>query len=73
MSYVYTDAEARALLAGFEVVSIRNDHIFPYVVADYVEHRYRKPWWFRVMPDPAFAVLCGALGWHKLIRARKPL
>ncbi len=73
VTFVYDDAEARALVAGFDVVSMRNDHIFPWVISDYVEHRYRKEWWFRALPGPAFAALERALGWHKLIVARKPL
>jgi len=72
VTFVYSDAEARALLAGFEVVSIRNDHVFSWEIAEYVRHRYRKVWWFRWLPEPAFAAFEALLGWHKLIVARKP-
>lgn len=72
VTFVYSDAEARRLLTGFEIVSLTNDHVFPYVIAHYVQHRYRKRWWFRAMPAPLFALLQARLGWHKLIVARKP-
>jgi SAM-dependent methyltransferase len=72
VTYVYSDAEVRTLLAGFAVESVRNDHIFPWVVADYVRHVYRRQWWFRAMPPPLFRWLERRLGWHKLVVARKP-
>ncbi|HLK11862.1 MAG TPA: methyltransferase domain-containing protein [Candidatus Binatia bacterium] len=71
VTFLYSDGEARRLLAGFAIVSMRNDHVFPYVIADYVAYRYRKHWWFRLMPDPLYAWLCARLGWHKLVVARK--
>ena len=72
VTFAYSDAGARRLLPGFTVVSIRNDHVFPWVVADYVQHRYRKRWWFQALPPRWFAFLEARLGWHKLIVARKP-
>jgi SAM-dependent methyltransferase len=72
VTFVYSDAEARALLAGFEIVSMANDHVFPYVVPEYVRYRYVQEWYFRALPAPAFRVLERALGWHKLIVARRP-
>lgn len=72
VTYVYTDAEVRRLLAGLTVLSIHDDPIFPYVVDDYVVHRHRKHWWFRVMPPRVYAALCARLGWHKLVVARRP-
>jgi ubiquinone/menaquinone biosynthesis C-methylase UbiE len=73
VTHVYSDAEARRLVAGFVIESIENDHIFPYVIEDYVRHRYRRQWWFEAMPARLFDRLERALGWHKLIVARKPV
>jgi ubiquinone/menaquinone biosynthesis C-methylase UbiE len=70
--HTYTDREVRELLRPLEVVSITNDHIFPYVISDYVQHLYRKVWYFRLMPAGLFKRLEQAYGWHKLIVARKP-
>ncbi|MFQ5590136.1 MAG: class I SAM-dependent methyltransferase [Phycisphaerae bacterium] len=68
----YTDRQARDLLRHFEVISIANDHIFPYVIRDYVRYRYRKAWCFRILPASVLRRLERRFGWHKLIIARKP-
>lgn len=71
VTYTYTDAEAQKLVSPLKIVRIENAHIFPYVIADYVQHRYRKVWYFRVLPAAWFRRLERAFGWHKLIVARK--
>jgi SAM-dependent methyltransferase len=70
---VYSGRQARELLraCGFEVVSIRKTHIFPWKVSDYIEHRYVKCWYYRWMPKPLFQLLEKLLGWHLLIVARR--
>lgn len=70
--YTYTARGIRALLRGLEVRSIRKDHIFPWSIPEYVQHRYRKVWCFRWMPPPMFRWLERRLGWHMLIVARYP-
>ena len=72
VSYIYSRREARALLRGFEVVSMTKDHIFPYRIPDYVEYRYIRSWYFRWMPNSWFRWLERRLGWHLLIVARIP-
>ena len=69
----YTAKSATKLLAdcGFKVVSIEKTHIFPWRVADYVEHRYVKRFAYRFMPRWMFAALEKILGHHLLIVARK--
>jgi hypothetical protein len=69
----YTARGVRRLLRGLEVISIRKHHIFPWSVPDYVQHRYRKVWYFRWMPPPLFRALERLLGWHLLIVARSPM
>jgi SAM-dependent methyltransferase len=66
----YSRDEVVDLLDGFDVVSIEQDHIFPYKVADYKEYRYVKEDWFAAMPDEVFRALETQLGWHMLIKAR---
>lgn len=70
IAFTYTQDEVRKLLAGFEVIDIRQDHIFPYVVERYVNYEYEYQPWFKAMPPEMFAALERQLGWHMLIRAR---
>lgn len=72
VSYIYSRREARALLNGFEIVSMTKEHIFPYRVPDYVQYRYVRNWYFRWMPDSLFHWLERRLGWHLLIVAKIP-
>lgn len=66
----YTTESVHRLLTGFEVVEHRQTHIFPYVVEDYVDHRYTIQPYFREMPEQLFRVLEENLGWHLLVVAR---
>lgn len=61
---------AQLLSPHFRVESIEQTHIFPWKVADYVEHRYVKEPWFEAMPDDVFQALQKRMGWHLLIVAR---
>ena len=72
VSYVYSFQEARELLRGFKIVSMRKDHIFPYRISDYVQYRYIRNWYFRVLPEAWFRWLEQKLGWHLLIVAQLP-
>jgi SAM-dependent methyltransferase len=69
IAFTYTAEEARALLQGFRVTEIRQDHIFPYVVEKYVRYEYEVQPWFRAMPPGMFKALEARLGWHLLIKA----
>jgi SAM-dependent methyltransferase len=68
----YTHSEVQSLFeeAGLEVVDITQDHIFPFVVADYIEHRYKLQPYFETMPKEVFASIKRHFGWHLLIDAR---
>ncbi|PID42473.1 MAG: methyltransferase type 12 [Proteobacteria bacterium] len=65
----YTEPDVISLLAGFELTSIQQDHIFPYKIEKYVNHIYEKEPWFESMPDTMFRTLEKRLGWHLLIEA----
>ena len=71
VAFTYTRREARELVesAGFRVVDVAVDHVFPYRVRDYVEYRYVKEPYFRWMPDRLFRRFERAFGWHLLITA----
>jgi SAM-dependent methyltransferase len=70
IAYTYSAGEVRKLLGGFEIISIRKDHIFPYRIPEYREYRYVKAFPWSIMPAPIFNWLKRRLGWHLLIRAR---
>jgi SAM-dependent methyltransferase len=72
IAFTYTQDEVRTLLrdAGFEATSITQDHIFPYVVEDYVRYIYTLQPWFAAMPREMFRALEQRFGWHMLIVAR---
>ncbi len=67
----YTHDEVRRLLGGFEILSIEQDHIFPFVVEKYVQQEYEVQPWFKVMPEKMFHALEKTFGWHTLIKATK--
>jgi len=69
VTYTYTRDEARAWLAraGFRAERLEVEHIFPWRIPDYVEHRYRKEPWFAWLPDATFHALERRLGWHLCI------
>ncbi len=71
VTYTYNDREVRDLVRPLEVISITNDHIFPYVITEYVRYRYRKVWLLRMLPGSVLRRLERACGWHKLVIARK--
>jgi SAM-dependent methyltransferase len=64
----YTDDMVRELCEGlFEIASMTQTHIFPYVVEKYVHYEYELQPWFKAMPPEMFAALERRLGWHMLI------
>jgi SAM-dependent methyltransferase len=72
VTYTYTRRSARALLreSGFDVEDLVVDHIFPYVIRDYVQYRYTKAIPFRWLPNPVMRGLERRLGWHLCVTAR---
>ena len=71
VTYTYSRSEAVRLVKahGFHVTDVRVDHVFPYRIADYVEYRYIREWYFRWMPQDWFRAFEGVFGWHLLITA----
>ena len=66
----YTKQDVVELLDGYEVLSIEQDHIFPYQVEPYKKGKYIKQPWFDAMPIGMFETLEKNLGWHLLITAK---
>jgi len=71
VTYTYSRSEGRRLVEaqGFHVTDVQVDHVFPYRIADYVEYRYVRRWYFRWMPDYLFHEFERLFGWHLLISA----
>jgi SAM-dependent methyltransferase len=71
LALTYTRQQAHELLepAGFRIVSIARDHIFPYVIENYVRYEYKLQAWFAAMPREMFRALEHRFGWHMLIVA----
>jgi SAM-dependent methyltransferase len=71
IALTYTAETVRELLDGaFEVVDMRQAHIFPYVIEKYVRYEYEPQPWFKAMPSDLFDALQRRLGWHLLVTAR---
>ena len=73
ITYTYSKQEAKALFenTGFKIIKMSIDHIFPYKIADYKQHKYVKVWHFRFLPKSLFRLLERTLGWHLCIEAVK--
>jgi SAM-dependent methyltransferase len=67
----YTEEMVRNLVRGlFEVTSLQQAHIFPYIVEKYVKYEYEIQPWFKAMPPKMFETLERRFGWHMLIICR---
>ena len=66
----YTKQDIVELLDEYEVISIEQDHIFPYQIESYKRGEYIKQPWFDAMPTEMFETLEKNLGWHLLITAK---
>jgi ubiquinone/menaquinone biosynthesis C-methylase UbiE len=70
VTFTYSGKELRYLLKDFDILEIRKEHIFPYVIEKYVNYRYQKVWYLRYLPAPVFQWLEHKLGWHTLVVAK---
>lgn len=72
VTYTYSRATVRKLFQDFQIQELRVNHIFPYRIPDYLQYRYRKEWYFRVLPSPLFRWLEHHYGWHLCVTATTP-
>lgn len=70
IAYTYTKNDIYDLLKDFKILSIYQDHIFPYQVEPYKRGEYIKQPWFEEMPRKMFNALQKKLGWHMLVTAK---
>jgi SAM-dependent methyltransferase len=70
VTYSYSRKSVKRLIEpGFEISDVWVDHIFPYKISDYVQYRYKKVWYFRMLPSRVFRWLERSLGWHLCVTA----
>ena len=71
VTYTFTRREIGKLLddTGYVVDSMFVDHIFAWSIPEYVQHRYRKVWYFRALPQSALRLLEQRFGWHLCVTA----
>lgn len=72
ITYSYTLEGAKRLFSDFEILDIRKAHIFPWNVQKYIQYEYEKEDCFKDIADDLFAELESEIGWHMLVRAKKP-
>lgn len=70
VTYTYSRKSVKDLLHGFTVTRIIVDHIFPYSIPQYKQHKYKKVWYFAVLPKLVFRILEKTAGWHMCINAK---
>ena len=71
ITYAYSKKSASQLFEkkDFKIDAISVDHIFPYRIPDYVQYRYVKVWYFRILPQFIFRFLERKFGWHLCLTA----
>ncbi len=71
VTYTFTRRELERLLddTGYVIDSMFIDHIFAWSIPEYVQHRYRKVWYFRALPQSALRLLEQRFGWHLCVTA----
>lgn len=72
VTHTYSKRSVRRLLPGFEINDVWVDHIFPYRIQDYTQYRYRRVWYFQLMPQAMFRWLERHMGWHLCLTAQLP-
>jgi len=72
IAYTYTENQLMSMIGpGFRMVSVTQDHIFPFQIEPYKRGEYLRQPWFENMPPEIFRVLEQRLGWHLMITAEK--
>jgi len=66
----YTKEEISQLFvdSGLAIKSIHQDHVFPYIIEDYLNYKYTMHPYFESMPPAVFAAVKARFGWHCLIQ-----
>jgi ubiquinone/menaquinone biosynthesis C-methylase UbiE len=71
VAYTYTRRSLKHFLKGFDIQQMDVEHIFPYVLSEYINYSYVKKWPYQIMPPSWFQWLEHRVGWHLCITAKK--
>lgn len=73
VTYTFTKRELLRLVqdAGCQMQNIFVDHIFPWRLPDYIQYRYKRVWYFVMLPPSLFHWLEKHFGWHLCVTALK--
>jgi hypothetical protein len=71
IAFTFTQQEVRSLLKNYEILELRQDHIFLFVLEKYVRYEYEVQPYVQAMSPETLRVLEKYLGWHTLILARR--
>ncbi len=71
VTYTYTRRQIRQMVEGVgcQVKEMFVDHIFPWRIPDYAQYRYKRTWFFAMLPPPVFRWLERHFGWHLCVTA----
>jgi len=72
ITFTYTKKSAKRSLneAGLSVKRSWINHIFPWRIDKYKNHKYEKTWFWKLIPDIIFNKVKRIIGWHLLIEAQ---
>ena len=68
IAYTYTKKELKSLLRDYKILEMKKEHIFPFIIEEYINHNYKKRLIFKFLPNRLFRILERILGWHFLIK-----
>lgn len=73
VTYTYSKKQLSEIIKKLNcrIEAIYVDHIFPWRIADYIEYRYQKVWYFGALPQSLFHWLERHFGWHLCVTAVK--
>jgi ubiquinone/menaquinone biosynthesis C-methylase UbiE len=72
IAHTYTQQQLINMIGPeFKIMSVEQDHIFPYQIEPYKQGKYVRQPWFETMSDDMFHALERRLGWHLMITAEK--
>jgi ubiquinone/menaquinone biosynthesis C-methylase UbiE len=70
VAYTYSKNDIKDLLKEYEIISLRKDHIFQYIIRYYIKKINKKRIIFRIIPGVLLKILEKNLGWHWMIKIK---
>jgi 2-polyprenyl-3-methyl-5-hydroxy-6-metoxy-1,4-benzoquinol methylase len=70
VAYTYSKNDLHKIFKNYDILETKKDHIFPFIIKDYIKKIHRKRLIFRIMPNSMFSWLESKLGWHWLIKLK---